>query len=437
VTRFRFLVRATVAIAVVLATTALAQSPKPSVAKATPESVGLSSQRLARMHEAMKQFVDKHEVSGLVTLVARGGKVVDVYATGEQDLDRHSPMTPDTIFRIASMSKPVTSAAVMMLLEDGKFLLTDPVSRFIPSFREMKVVSGETTTAARRGITIRDLLTHRSGLSYGFLDRGAVGNAYRKSGVSDGLSVFDGTLAENVDRIAAQPLLSQPGAEWHYSLSFDVLGRLVEVASGQSYGAFLKARLFDPLHMTDTAFDVPDAKLSRFTTAYVQEGGALRPIKDPETFGGTLTYSPWAMYKPPTRNASGGAGLASTINDYARFTQMLLGGGQLDGVRVLSPKSVELMSTSHTGDLASGAVSIGGPGSQFGLGMRVVTDLGATQSLGSTGMYGWTGIYGTSFWVDPKENLTAILMIQRNGGVAPLQNTFQTMVYQSLVGPPK
>jgi CubicO group peptidase (beta-lactamase class C family) len=415
-----------------------------SAARPAPESVGVSTERLARMHSAMQQFVDRKEVSGLVTLVERGGKVIDVYSTGEQDIERHVKMSDATIFRIASMSKPITAVAILMLHEEGKFLLTDPVSRFIPAFRDMKVAAADgTTAAARRPITIRDLLTHRSGISYGFLDRGAVGNAYRQSGVPDGLSTYDGTLADAIDRLAAQPLLSQPGAEWHYSLAFDVLGRVVEVVSGKPFDQFLQERLFGPLRMNDTSFVVSDVKWPRFATAYVREGvpgsGALgvssdlRPIKDPETFNGTLTYSPWAMYKGPKRHFSGGAGLTSTVRDYARFTQMLLNGGELDGVRILSPKTVELMSTSHTNDLPAGAVSIGGPGNSFGLGVRVVTDLGASQTLGSVGMYGWTGIYGTSFWVDPKETLSGVLMIQRNGGVAPVQNTFQTMTYQAIV----
>jgi CubicO group peptidase (beta-lactamase class C family) len=402
-------------------------------ARALAESVGVSIERLDRLHAAMQQFVDRKEVSGLVTLVERGGKVVDVYSTGEQDIERHLKMSDATIFRIASMSKPITAVAILMLHEEGRFLLTDPVSRFIPAFRDVKVAGADGATAARRPITIRDLLTHRSGISYGFLDRGPVGNAYRQNGVPDGLSTYDGTLAEAIDKLAAQPLLSQPGAEWHYSLGFDVLGRVVEVVSGKPFDQFLQERLFGPLRMSDTSFFVTDARWPRFATAYVREGNDLRPIKDPETFNGTLTYSPWAMYKGPKRHFSGGAGLTSTVRDYARFTQMLVNGGELDGVRILSPKTVELMATSHTSDLPAGAVSIGGPGNSFGLGVRVVTDLGASQTLGSVGMYGWTGIYGTSFWVDPKEKLSGVLMIQRNGGVAPVQNTFQTMTYQAIV----
>jgi CubicO group peptidase (beta-lactamase class C family) len=248
-------------VAVALWTGAAAAQPLP---KTTPESVGMSTERLGRMHAGMQALVDTHQVGGIVTLVARDGKLVDVGAFGFRDVDAKSAMKTDTIFRIASMSKPITSVAVMMLYEDGKLALTDPVSKFIPSFREVKVLTrGEAGAAPvsvppRRPITIRDLLTHRSGLTYGFLDNGAVGKAYRDGGVSDGLTVTEGTLAENIDRLARTPLVSQPGAEWHYSLSTDVLGRVIEVASGMPFDRFLRERILGPLHMVDTAFDVPD-----------------------------------------------------------------------------------------------------------------------------------------------------------------------------------
>lgn len=416
---------------VVLCGSALLAQPLPIAA---PESVGISTERLERLHRGMQEFVDRHEVGGIVTLVARDGKVVDLHAFGFQDVESRKPMRNDTIFRIASMSKPITSVAVMMLYEEGKLQLTDPISRYIPSFKKQRVVDraagGTATVPAQRDITIRDLLTHRSGLSYGFLDSGPVGEAYRHGGVSDGLTVTTGALAENIDRLAAAPLLNQPGAEWHYSLSTDVLGRLVEVASGQSFDVFLRERIFKPLGMTETSFDVADAKWSRFATVYSPDGsGGIRPMKDPETFGNTI-MSPLAYYKAPKRYFSGGAGLTSTIQDYARFAQMLLNGGELDGVRLLSPKTVELMTTSHTSDLpASGGLM--GPGAAWGLGFKITTDLGASQTLGSPGIYGWSGIYGTNFWVDPKEHLVAVMMVQRYPG-APVAASFQTLTYQAL-----
>ena len=410
-----------------------AQQPSP-LPTAAPDRVGISSERLDRMHRGMQAIVDRHEAGGIVTLVARDGKVADVHAVGFQDVGSNRPMRPDTIFRIASMSKPITSVAVMMLYEEGKLQLTDPVSKYIPAFKTQRVVNAVDAgtvnfVPARRDITIRDLLTHRSGLSYGFLDGGPVGAAYRASGVSDGLTVTTGSLAENIDKLAAAPLLSQPGAEWHYSLSTDVLGRVVEVVGGVPFDVFLRDRIFKPLGMTDTSFDVADAKWSRLATVYTSDGaGGIRAMADPETFANTV-MSPSAYYKSPKRYFSGGAGLTSTIQDYARFAQMLSNGGALDAVRLLSPKTVELMTMSHTADLPSGGLL--GAGGQFGLGFRITADLAATQTLGSTGIYGWSGIYGTNFWVDPKEHLTGLVMVQRYPG-ATVAAAFQTLVYQAL-----
>lgn len=405
--------------------------------KAAPEAVGMSTRRLERMHAGMQALVDTHQVGGIVTLVARDGKMVDLQAFGFQDVDAKTPMKTDSLFRIASMSKPITSVAIMMLFEEGKLALTDPVSRFIPAFRDMKVLTRgaqgtePTLAPARRPITIRDLLTHRSGLTYGFLDNAQVGNAYRDGGVNDGLTVVEVPLAENIDRLAKAPLVSQPGAEWHYSLSTDVLGRVVEVASGMPFDAFLSERIFKPLHMTDTSFTVPDAKWPRFVTVYTGDGnGGVRPMKDPESFGNTH-MSPVTSYKPGKKYFSGGAGLVSTAQDYSRFAQMLLNRGALDGVRLLGPKTVELMTTSHTLDLNLANTPVLGAGAEWGLGFKITSDLGATQLPGSPGMYGWSGIYGTFFWVDPKEKLVGVMMVQRYPG-PPAAAPFQTLTYQAI-----
>jgi len=260
---------------------------------------------------------------------------------------------------------------------------------------------------------------------------GAVGGGYRKSGVTDGLTSTTLTLEENVNKLAAEPLVSQPGDRFNYSLSTDVLARVVEVVSGQSFDAFLRERIIKPLKMIDTDFIVPDAKWPRFVTVYSPDGkGGIRPMNDPETFGNT-NMSPWALYKTGRTYFSGGAGLASTASDYARFANMLLNGGTLDGVRLLSPKTVELMTMSHTSDVTP-PLPLLGPGVNFGLGFRVVTDLAATQSLGSNGLYGWIGIYGTTFWVDPKEKLVAVMLVQKYPNPT-VTATFQTLVYQSLV----
>jgi CubicO group peptidase (beta-lactamase class C family) len=422
---------ARVLILILLAGSAPAAQQLPT---APPESVGISAERLERLHRAMQEFVDRREVGGVVTLLAREGKIADVHAAGFQDVESRTPIGPDTIFRIASMSKPITSVAVMMLYEEGKLLLTDPVSKYIPSFKNPRVISNPqdgaaATVPARREITIRDLLTHRSGITYGFLNGGPVGDLYRKDGISDGLTVTPGTIEHVVDKIAAAPLVSQPGAAWNYGLSTDVLGRVVEVVSGKPFDVFLRERVFTPLRMTDTSFEMADAKWPRLATVYTPDGrGGIRPMKDPETFGNTV-MSPIAYYKPPKRYFSGGAGLTSTVRDYARFAQMLLGGGALDGVRLLSPKTVELMTASHTSDLPPAGLI--GAGGNFGLGFRVTTDIGATQTLGSAGMYGWSGIYGTTFWVDPQERLIAILMVQRYPG-SPVASAFQPLVYQAV-----
>jgi CubicO group peptidase (beta-lactamase class C family) len=380
----------------------------------------------------MQGFVDRREAGGIVTLIAREGKVVDVHATGFQDVESKTAMRAETIFRIASMTKPITSVAVMMLYEEGRLQLTDPVARFIPAFKSQQVLDDSgAMVPARRGVTIRDLLSHRSGLSYGFLNNGPVGTAYRSAGVTDGLTLMPVTLAEAIDKLAAQPLMSQPGAAWNYSLSTDVLGRVVEVASGKPFDVFMRERIFTPLRMTDTSFEVPDARWSRMATVYSpDQAGGIRPMKDPETFGNTV-MSPIASYKPPKKYFSGGAGLTSTARDYGRFAQMLLNGGALDNARLLGPKTVELMTTSHTGDLPGGGGSLIGAGGAFGLGFRIVTDLGATQTLGSPGMFGWSGIYGTTFWVDPKERLIAVLMVQRYPG-SPVAAAFQPLVYQAI-----
>ncbi len=411
------------------------QSPAPQKAPASPSlapsAVGVSAQRLQRLHEGMKGFIDRNEAAGIVTLIMRDGRLVDIHATGFQDKESKTPMRTNTMFRIASMTKPITSVAVMMLYEEGKLFLTDPVSKFIPAFKGQQVLEqgAEKPVPARRQTNIRDLLTHRSGITYGFFNGGPVGNSYRKNGVTDGLTTTTMTLAEAIDKLAAEPLVAHPGTAFNYSLSTDVLGRVVEVASGQPFEVFLRERIFKPLKMTDTDFVVPDAKWSRMATVYSPDGSSgIRPMKDPESFANTH-MSPVAYYKSKTY-FSGGAGLVSTAADYARFGQMLLNGGTLDGAQILSPKTIELMTVNHTADLAT--IPIAGAGYGWGLGFRVLTDLAATQTLGSVGNYGWSGIYGTTFWVDPKEKLVAIMLVQRYPG-STVAGAFQPLVYQALV----
>ena len=402
----------------------------PSSPSLAPSAVGVSAQRLQRLHDGMKGFVDRNEAAGIVTLIMREGRMADLHATGFQDKDSKTPMRTNTMFRIASMTKPITSVAVMMLYEEGKLFLNDPVSKFIPAFKGQQVMEqgADKPVPARRQSNIRDLLTHRSGITYGFISAGAVGAGYRKSGVTDGLTTTTMTLAEAIDKLAAEPLVAHPGTAYNYSLSTDVLGRVVEVASGQPFEVFLRERIFRPLKMTDTDFVVPEGKWLRMATVYSPDGSSgIRPMKDPESFGNTH-MSPEAYYKSKTY-FSGGAGLVSTAADYARFGQMLLNGGTLDGVQILSPKTIELMTTSHTADLTS--VPIAGSGYGFGLGFSVLTDLAASGALGSVGSYGWSGIYGTTFWVDPKEKLVAIMLVQRYPG-STVAGAFRPLVYQAL-----
>jgi CubicO group peptidase (beta-lactamase class C family) len=383
----------TLVVALVLVGAVHAQSFKAG----TPESVGMSADRLRRIRTAMQAMVDAKQMAGVETLVARRGVLVHHERLNVAD---------DAIFGMASMTKPVTSVAIMMLLEDGKLLLSDPVSRFIPAFREMRVLAprGSTsdgddagTVPAQRQITIDDLLTHTSGLVYGFAERGPVGEMYRKSGVYDGLGGNrPESLARQMELLARQPLKFQPGTAYTYSIGIDVLGRIVEVASGQSLEDFFRTRIFEPLGMRDTTFSLPAAKASRLTTLHAIEKGALVRAAEQGNFT-NVTYF------------SGGAGLVSTGRDYLRFAQMLLNGGELDGVRLLSRKSVELMTTSHTMDIGPSAVS---SGYGFGYGFAVRESLGLSNRIGSEGMYTWSGILGTYFWVDPKEQLAGVLMLQ-------------------------
>lgn len=382
----------------------------------TPAAVGMSAERLAKIAPAMRAAVEAKQVGGVETLVARRGVVVHHERAGVE---------PEALFRLASMTKPITSVAIMMLVEDGKVLLSDPVSRYIPAFREMRVLapaslatSGDDagTVPARRGITLEDLMTHRSGLVYGFIDRGPVGAMYRKSGVCDAWCGGT-TLEANIDLLARQPLKFQPGAAYEYSLSIDVLGRVVEVVSGQTLEDFVRSRILDPLGMRDTYFNLPAAKAPRLATMFALEKGAATRAADQGTFVG-MTYH------------AGGAGLVGTTRDYLRFAQMMLNGGELEGVRLLSRPTVELMMSSHTEDLGPSAVS---PGHGFGYGGAVRESLGRSWRTTSEGTWGWSGIYGTYFWVDRKEQLITMLMHQMSPRSTRIADVFQTLSYAAIV----
>ena len=404
--------------------------------KASPESVGLSAARLARVDAALKPYIDNKQLAGAVVAIARKNKTVYMKSFGAADIDSNKAMTNNAIFRIASMTKPVTSVAVMMLYEEGKFLLDDPIAKFIPEFKEPKVLSADgTTVPAKREITIRDLLRHTSGISYRFWGK-PVAEVYEKAGIFDGLAPTEGTIADMTKRIAAQPLHSQPGEAFEYGLNTDVLGYLVELISGMPLDRFFKERIFNPLKMPDTQFYVSDAQRNRVVSLYTPgEKGGLAKSPDAPTRWGQLIFSPAVPYGTQRTYFSGGGGLTSTAGDYLRFTQMFLNGGQLDGKRLLSRKSVELMAMNHIGDISVWTYvppgAAGNLGDKFGLGFGVRSDVGMNE-LGSTGEYMWAGIFNTRFWIDPKEKLSIVMMGQIIPRNPDIEAKVHAAVYQAI-----
>lgn len=399
-----------------------------------PEKVGFSATRLARINSIMQGYVDQQKLAGTVTLVARQGKVVHFAACGQADIAASTPMQTDALFRIYSMTKPITSVAAMLLWEEGHFHLSDPVAKFIPAFAASKVLvkagfAGPELADQTRPMTIRDLMTHTAGLSYGFFQDSPVDELYRSIGFQHG----DFSMAELVEKWASYPLLFQPGSNWRYSVATDVLGRIVEVISGRSLGEFFAERICKPLGMVDTTFAVPPAQLERFTTVYgpapsepLVGTNGIQAIDAPAT-------SPFAHVR---RHQSGGGGLISTTADYLRFCQMLLNGGELDGVRLLGRKTIELMTMNHVSSallpLAIGTSVMAGHG--FGLGFSVLLNPAEHQMPGSTGIYSWGGAANTNFWIDPKEQLIAILMTQfMPSDTWPVVADFRVAVYQALI----
>lgn len=387
----------------------------------SPEGLGLSTERLARIDRVFSDHVAQDRIAGAIGMVIRGGSVAYVNQWGFRDVEAGDPLESDDIFRIYSMTKPITSVAVMMLFEEGRFFLTDPISRYLPELGNLRVARLDEATStediptdrANRPVTIQDLLRHTSGLSYGIFSDTPVDTLYREANV-----LGQETLAEMVTALSAIPLMYQPGQRWVYSVSTDVLARLVEVVSDMPFDRFLESRILGPLGMVDTGFHVPPEKLSRLTRTYWHSG--------PDRI---LTLGDTTGFTQPTTMFSGGGGLVSTADDYARFTQMLLNGGELEGVRLLGPKTVELMTTDHLG-------SVPGPGQGmgFGLGFAVkeVAALNGTSS--STGEYNWGGLHGTSFWIDPQEGLIGIFMVQiyPNRGI-DFRGQFKNLVYQALI----
>ena len=410
------------------------QRPGAPPALVSPESAGMSSERLARLTARMQEFEQDERISGVVTLVWRKGSVVHNDVVGYQDVESKTPMRRDTLFRIASMTKPITSVAVLMLVEEGKLGLSDPVERWLPELAKPRVLRSPIgplarATPAARSITVRDLLTHRSGLAYTFTSIGPLSQALTDAGLLGSSSTLPPD--EWMKRLGALPLAYEPGERWNYSLSTDVLGVLVERASGMPFAEFLRTRLFEPLGMKDTAFWVSPEKMTRLATLY-----AL----DPQTGAVVATDTPPAsgLASPPAF-ASGGGGLVSTADDYLRFGRMLLGKGELDGVRILSPRMVERMTTNHLTPRQRRLPFLGmafWAGQGFGLGVSVIDD--PTQAIGSElaskGTHGWGGAHGTWYFVDPEEELVAVMMIQLTGGgqTVPMISAFEDTIYQAI-----
>ena len=394
-----------------------------------PESVGLSSERLQRINQLVESKIKDDKLVGAITLVARRGKVVHFETAGQADAENNKPLKRDALFRIYSMTKPITTVAAMMLYEEGKFQLDDPVARYLPEFKDVQVYGeGGALVKPKRPISIRDLMSHTSGFTYGFFSDTPVDRQYRAANLMSG----EITLAEFTKKLATLPLLFHPGEQWQYGVNTDVLGRLVEVLSGLTLDEFMRQRIFKPLGMKDTAFDVPADKLDRFTVNY-QWG--LSPFAMGEVTGKRVVadHPSKSRYASPAKFYSGGGGLVSTMQDYLRFCQMMLNGGTLDGVRLLSPKTVQLMTMDHTAHAQKPAGGLVGRGSGFGLGVQVVTDLADQQRLGSVGTYDWAGAASTSFFIDPKEQLIAIMMTQKFPADFRLMTEFRTAVYQAII----
>jgi CubicO group peptidase (beta-lactamase class C family) len=398
---------------------------------ASAESEGISAERLARLKSGMKELVDQGRLAGTVTMVSRHGKVVEFDAAGKRDIATNAPMQKDSIFRIYSMSKPITGVAMMMLFEEGKWQLNDPVAKYIPEFAKLKVYGTDANNNVvmkdqAHPVTMRELMSHSGGFTYGFFSNTAVDKLQLEADVLNTTN----TLDEFIKRVAKLPLNSQPGTEWHYSISVDIQGYIVQKLSGMPFEEFLEKRIFKPLGMVDTAFYVPQEKLNRFAEFYsYDKDGKMQVVGVKDGLNHDFAAKP-AM-------SSGGGGLVSTATDYMRFCQMLLNGGQLDGVRILSPLTVELMRT----NVLAPSVPILAPGAGFGLDFAIYTDPVAAGGYYGKGTYWWGGAAGTWFWIDPVNDLIAVGMIQQvagtgaaaTGAIPDVRGLSRAWIYQAIM----
>jgi len=393
--------------------------------------------RAARLDAAMQQLVEGRSTPGVVALILQDGRPVYSRAVGTREPGGQAPIGADDLFRYASMTKPVTSVAALILVEEGRIGLDDPVSKHLPQFASLRVRQPDgSLVAASRPPTVRELLTHTAGFSYNFINRPGTIEAYREAGVVDGLADPEVTTEEAMRRLAAAPLAFQPGAEWHYSLGTDVLGAVVEKVTGRPLGSFVAERIARPLGLESWVFRATPGMRERFVpvTRPAQPTGALgtgfvpvaaaERVPYPATRGEAL-LDPGRAFSA-TAYHSGGAGMSGNIEDYARFAQMLLNGGELDGARVLKPETVRQMTANHTGDMAT----LRGPGTGFGLGVAMVTDPAAAKTRQPAGSYGWGGIYGTQFWVDPQSRVVGVAMTQTAIiGSGPVSNAVREAFY--------
>lgn len=416
----------TAAFLLAAASTAPAQQATPlatsSVAVANPSSVGMSPQRLEMLTAAFTKEISDKALPGVNIMVARKGRIVYAKAFGVRDPAKPDPMQMSTLFRIYSMTKPIATAAAMILVEEGKLQISDPVSKHLPAFKDMKVQTSDGTAPARP-MLVQDLMRHTSGLGYGEITQNAtVKEAYGKAGLHKAgvidFDVRDLAPADQIEKTSKIPLLHQPGTTWEYGLSTDILGRVVEAASGQRLGDFMAERIFRPLRMNDTAFYVPEPKLVRLAEPFPKDPATGTPFKLID------------VTKQPA-NDSAGAGAISTATDYIRFAQMMLNGGTLDGTRILSKNTVKWMTADHHGPRVTGEPA---PGYGFGLGFAVRRGDGVAFTPGSAGDYNWGGYAGTFFWVDPKEQLIGVMMMQSPGAMRLThRNLLRQLVYQSIL----
>ena len=396
----------------------------------TPEAAGFSGERLKRIDANMKSWVDNGWMNGASALIIRNGKVVYYKSAGFNDLDSKVPLAKDGIFRIASQTKAITSVAVMILYEEGKFLLDDPVSKYIPSFEKATVLekfnekdSTYTTRPAARDVTVRDLLTHTSGIGYAQIGSKEANAIYAKANITAGLNVLDDKLSDAMNRLGPLPLMHNPGEKWTYGLNTDLLGRLVEIWSGMSLDEFFRKRIFVPLGMNDTYFNLPTEKAGRLVNFYMEDSlGHLKREKD--VLGSTEQFMDYPLRKKAY--FSGGGGLCSTIYDYAVFLQMLLNGGTYNGQQILSRNSVRMMTMNQIGELSLG------DNEKFGLGFAIATEKTSAKFPMQVGTFTWGGAFSTTYWVDPKEKIVALLYRQMWGSHSEIDNLFRVLVYQAI-----